>query len=74
MGAGTGVRFTPTLAFQLDTVLDTARDMEELLERTRVADELLAQQARDAVPAGDPDPYKEPESRGHDDRDSSEDR
>lgn len=74
VGAGTGVRFTPTLAFQLDTVLDTARDMEELLERTRLADEALAQQARDAVPAGDPDPYKEPESRGHDDHGSTEER
>ena len=62
------------LAAARNVRLDTARDMEELLERTRLADEALAQQARDAVPAGDPDPYKEPESRGHDDHGSTEER
>jgi ribosome-binding factor A len=60
VGAGTGVRFTPTLSFVLDKVPDTARDMEELLERARLQDEEVARLARDAAPAGDPDPYREP--------------
>ncbi|WP_030163522.1 MULTISPECIES: 30S ribosome-binding factor RbfA [Actinomycetes] len=60
VGAGTGVRFTPTLSFVLDKVPDTARDLEELLERARQQDEEVARLARDAAPAGDPDPYKEP--------------
>ena len=38
VGAGTGVRFTPTLAFVRDKVPDTAQSMEELLARARAAD------------------------------------
>lgn len=60
VGAGTGVRFTPTLSFVLDKVPETARDMEELLERARLHDEEVARLARDAAPAGDADPYREP--------------
>jgi ribosome-binding factor A len=69
VGAGTGVRFTPTLTFVLDKVPDTARDLEELLERARLQDEEVARLARDAAPAGDPDPYKEP-TRPDDEADS----
>ncbi|MGV9859449.1 30S ribosome-binding factor RbfA [Gordonia sp. NPDC003425] len=58
VGAGTGVRFTPTLTFVLDTVPDAARHMEELVARARASDELVARQARDARPAGDADPYR----------------
>ncbi|RMB78767.1 30S ribosome-binding factor RbfA [Rhodococcus sp. SBT000017] len=69
VGAGTGVRYTPTLTFVTDTVPDTARHMEDLLERARVADEELARARANAKPAGDPDPYKAPrevaDSDGH---------
>lgn len=58
VGAGTGVRFTPTLTFVLDTIADTARHMEELLDRTRAADAALAEVRQGAVHAGDTDPYK----------------
>ncbi|MBA0045011.1 30S ribosome-binding factor RbfA [Mycobacterium sp. NPDC050853] len=58
VGAGTGVRFTPTLAFVLDTLTDSARHMEELLERARVADAALAEVRQGALHAGDADPYK----------------
>ncbi|PXW33567.1 UNVERIFIED_CONTAM: ribosome-binding factor A [Williamsia faeni] len=71
VGAGTGVRFTPTLTFVLDRVPDTAKEMEELLERARLQDEEVARLARDAAPAGDPDPYREP--RANDDDDDSGD-
>lgn len=60
VGAGTGVRFTPTLTFVTDTVPDTARHMEELLERARQADSEVARAAAHAKPAGDADPYKAP--------------
>ncbi|MBM7461335.1 30S ribosome-binding factor RbfA [Rhodococcus coprophilus] len=63
VGAGTGVRFTPSLTFVTDTVPDTARQMEELLARARAADEDVARAREGAVPAGDPDPYKEPRER-----------
>lgn len=58
VGAGTGVRFTPTLAFVLDKVPDTAREMEELLARARAADADLARIREGAKPAGDADPYR----------------
>jgi ribosome-binding factor A len=63
VGAGTGVRFTPTLTFMTDTVPDTARHMEELLARARAADDELAKVREGAAPAGDADPYKEPRER-----------
>ena len=58
VGAGTGVRFTPTLTFQRDTVPDAALRMEELLARARAADADVAKIREGAVPAGDADPYR----------------
>lgn len=58
VGAGTGVKFTPTLAFVPDIVPDTARHMEELLARTRAADEELARSRAGATHAGEADPYR----------------
>ncbi|MEU1525702.1 30S ribosome-binding factor RbfA [Nocardia rhamnosiphila] len=60
VGAGTGVKFTPTLSFVLDTVPDAARQMENLLARARAADDEVARVAAEATPAGDADPYKTP--------------
>ena len=58
VGAAIGVRFTPTLAFVLDKVPDTAAHMEELLARARAADEDLARVRQGAKHAGDEDPYR----------------
>jgi ribosome-binding factor A len=58
VGAGTGVRYTPTLSFVLDKVPDTAAHMAELLERARAADEDLARVRQGAKHAGDADPYR----------------
>ena len=60
VGAGTGVKFTPTLTFVLDTVPDAAREMEDLLARARAADDEVARTAAAATPAGAADPYKTP--------------
>ena len=60
VGAGTGVRFTPTLTFVQDVVPDEARRMEELLARARESDAELARRSVGARPAGDPDPYRFP--------------
>lgn len=58
VGAGTGVKFTPTLAFVRDTVPDAAYRMEELLARARAADADVARIREGATPAGDPNPYR----------------
>lgn len=58
VGAGTGVKFTPTLAFVRDTVPDVAFRMEELLARARAADADLERIRADASPAGEADPYR----------------
>jgi ribosome-binding factor A len=58
VGAGTGVRFTPTLSFVLDKVPDTAAHMEELLARARQADADVARIRQGATPAGEADPYR----------------
>jgi ribosome-binding factor A len=58
VGAGTGVKFTPTLAFALDMVPDVARQMEELLARAAAADAEVAKVAATAKHAGEADPYR----------------
>lgn len=63
VGAGTGVRYTPTLEFVADAVPDEARRMEELLARTRESDAEVARLAAGATPAGEADPYRPPRER-----------
>lgn len=58
VGAGTGVRFTPTLTFVADQMPEDARRMEELLAKAREADAEVARRATGAQHAGDPDPYR----------------
>lgn len=58
MGDELGVRFTPTLSFELDTVPETSARMEELLARARARDKELAELKKNAKPAGEADPYK----------------
>lgn len=54
------LRFIPTLEFIADEVPESAAALEELLAATRAADAEKARLAADAVPAGDPDPYRKP--------------
>ncbi len=72
VGAGTGVKFTPTLAFVRDTVPDAAHRMEELLARARAADADVARIRVGATPAGDAQPYRvvddDPQTEGDDGR------
>ena len=60
VGRQIGIRHTPSLAFVADVVPDTARQLDDLLERARAADEEVAHLAEHAVPAGEADPYKHP--------------
>jgi ribosome-binding factor A len=59
VGRQTGLRHTPSLAFEPDRVPDNARHVEELLDRARAADAEVARVRQGAEPAGDPDPYRD---------------
>ena len=58
VGAGTGVRFTPTLRFELDGVPAAVANMEALLAKAREQDARVAAAAANAQPAGEADPYR----------------
>jgi ribosome-binding factor A len=60
VGRQTGVRFTPTLAFQLDSVPETAHHINALLAVAAQADAEIEQARTGANYAGEPDPYRKP--------------
>lgn len=59
VGAGTGVRYTPTLAFEYDSVPEAAQQLEDALSRARAIDARTAQIREGAQHAGESDPYRE---------------
>jgi ribosome-binding factor A len=69
VGRQTGVRFTPTLAFVLDEVPKTAKQIEDLLAEAREADAEVQRQAAGATYAGEADPYRVPNPDDDDDDD-----
>ena len=60
VGRQTGIKHTPTLAFVLDAVPDTARHIDDLLRAAAESDAQVHAQATGAHYAGDPDPYRHP--------------
>ena len=69
VGQQTGIKFTPTLAFKLDTVPENAHRIEDLLAAARAADAEVAERAAGASYAGDPDPYRRPDETEEDPED-----
>lgn len=61
IGHRLGVRITPTLELEEDSVPETAGALAELLAEAKRRDAELEQLAKNAKPAGDEDPYKHPE-------------
>jgi ribosome-binding factor A len=60
VGRQTGVRFTPTLTFMLDSLPEDSKHIEELLAVAARADAEVEKVREHAVPAGDANPYREP--------------
>ncbi|MBG0852115.1 30S ribosome-binding factor RbfA [Streptomyces spinoverrucosus] len=60
VGKAAGVKFTPTLTFVADALPDTARTIEDLLDKARQSDEKVREASAGATYAGDADPYKKP--------------
>jgi ribosome-binding factor A len=61
VGHQTGLRRTPTLTFVPDALPDTAKTIDDLLQRAAAADAEVHRAAAGASYAGDPDPYRVPE-------------
>src|SRR6266545_286935 len=57
VGRQTGVRFTPTLAFVLDSLPETSKHIDELLAVAAHADAAVQKIRQNAAPAGDANPY-----------------
>ncbi|MEU6813894.1 30S ribosome-binding factor RbfA [Streptomyces sp. NPDC004673] len=62
VGRAAGVKFTPTLTFVADALPDTARNIEDLLDRARQSDAQVREASSGAAYAGGADPYRKPES------------
>ena len=60
VGKQLGMKFTPTIAFVLDAVPESAAEMEALLAQARAQDADLAARSAGATYAGEADPYKKP--------------
>lgn len=68
-----GMRIVPTLTFFHDALPESARHLDEVLERARQADAEVAARREGAAPAGDADPYKKPREIVEDDGDEDTD-
>ena len=64
-----GMRHAPTLTFVADALPDTARTIEDLLDKARQSDEKVREVSAGATYAGEADPYKKP---GEDEDDTAE--
>lgn len=62
VGKGTGIKHTPSLSFVADAVPEEARHVEDLIKRAQADDARVHSQAAAARYAGEPDPYRHPES------------
>jgi ribosome-binding factor A len=67
VGRQTGVRFTPTLTFALDSVPQTAKHIDDLLAVAAEADAKVEAARQGALPAGEADPYRKPRDVADDD-------
>jgi ribosome-binding factor A len=67
VGRQTGVRFTPTLTFALDSVPETAKHIDDLLAVAAEADAKVEAARQGALPAGEADPYRKPRDGADDD-------
>jgi ribosome-binding factor A len=60
VGKQLGMRHVPTLEFIHDALPETARHIDDLLEKVRESDAAVAASASGAAYAGEADPYKKP--------------
>lgn len=68
VGRGLSIRLTPTIEFVSDEVPETAAHLNDLLAEARARDEEVHRLAKQAKPAGDANPYKEPRQPDEDNK------
>ncbi|MFF4221261.1 30S ribosome-binding factor RbfA [Streptomyces sp. L500] len=68
VGRAAGTKFTPTLTFVADALPDTARTIEDLLDKARASDAQVRQASSGATYAGDADPYRKPDEEEGDEK------
>lgn len=76
VGKQLGTRHVPTLEFIHDALPESARQIDDLLERVRAADAAAAERAAAGAYAGEADPYKKPrdlDDEGDEDDDTTGD-
>ncbi|MFI0354121.1 30S ribosome-binding factor RbfA [Actinomadura sp. 9N407] len=73
VGKQTGVRHTPSLTFVIDSVMENAAHIDDLLAKARQRDAEVARAAQGATPAGDANPYREADEAGDEDDEDDED-
>jgi ribosome-binding factor A len=66
VGRAAGTKFTPTLTFVADALPDTARTIEDLLDKARQSDAKVREASAGASYAGGADPYRKPEDEADD--------
>jgi ribosome-binding factor A len=62
VGRQTGVRHTPSITFVMDSLMENAAHIDDLLAKARARDAEVAKAAQGASPAGEANPYREPGS------------
>ncbi|MCL3818878.1 30S ribosome-binding factor RbfA [Aeromicrobium wangtongii] len=67
VGKQLGTRITPSITFFLDSVPETAKEIEDLLAKVKASDDEVLSRTAGAQYAGDPDPYKKPVDADEDD-------
>ncbi|MFJ1971463.1 30S ribosome-binding factor RbfA [Streptomyces sp. NPDC087903] len=72
VGRAAGVKFTPSLTFVADALPDTAKTIEDLLDKARQSDEKVREASAGAVYAGEADPYRKPDDEDETDGDAAE--
>jgi ribosome-binding factor A len=72
VGRAAGVKFTPTLTFVADALPDTAKTIEDLLDKARQSDEKVREASAGARYAGEADPYRKPGTEDETDGDTAE--
>ncbi|MBW3069697.1 30S ribosome-binding factor RbfA [Actinomyces sp. 594] len=73
VGRALGIRLTPSITFQLDSLPTQAQAIEDALAQARARDEEIARTYAGASYAGDADPYRHDDDEDEDDYEAVDD-